>query len=133
MSMSAFSPRQLERYGMVSLVVMLGLVARPVVAPAQQDARLDGTVMSVTGNTLRLSVDPSPAYVFSEGYWVSMIAPPEIVTVDLSGIRQSDYSFMERGERIAVIGVLERARDGFGDQLMLVATSLIREPALQAP
>jgi hypothetical protein len=53
--------------------------------------------------------------------------PRQTVEVDLSGLRRTEYSFMRPGERLAVIGVF------YGDRRLLVATSLIRGPGLQAP
>jgi hypothetical protein len=89
---------------------------------------LDGTVDWVSGNTLMLRVDPlavAPLYVIIEGYLVPVAPPIKTIQVDVSGLRQSEYSFMQAGERVAVIGVFDSVRQ------VLVATSLIRGRALQ--
>jgi hypothetical protein len=92
--------------------------------PSRQEyVQLDGTVDWVSGNTLMLRVDPAavlPVYVIVEGYVVPAAPPVTIIRVDVSGLRQSEYSFMQPGERLAVIGVFDAYRQ------VLVATSLIR-------
>jgi len=47
--------------------------------------------------------------------------------VDLRELPQTEYSFMQLGERVDFIGVFS------GDRRLFVATSLIRRPGLQAP
>ena len=84
----------------------------------------------ITGNSLRLYTDALPAppgYVISGGYLVPVPQPRQSVEVDLRGLRQSDYSFMRPGERVAVVGVF------YSDRRLVVATALIRGPGLQAP
>jgi len=115
---------------LLALVAALAAVAGPAEAPAQEYVQLEGTVAWLTGNSLTLDVDsPSspPAYVISGGYLVPVPQPRQTVDVDLSGLPQTEYSFMRPGERLAVIGVFD------GDRRTLVATSLIRGPGLQAP
>jgi hypothetical protein len=122
--------RRFERWRMVSLVVVLSVVAGPAVAPAQEYVRLDGIVDWVSGNTLMLRVDPPPVppvYVISGAYLVPVAPLVQAIKVDVSGLRQSEYSFMQASERVAVIGVFD------GDRQVLIATSLIRGPALQMP
>jgi len=71
--------------------------------------------------------DDPPAYVISGGYVLPVPQPRQTIEVDLRGVRQTEYSFMRPGERVAVIGVF------YGDRRLLVATSLIRGPGMQAP
>jgi hypothetical protein len=125
--MSALACRHLERWTVAALFVALAVVAGPADAPAQATVRLDGTVNWVTGNTLVFSVDPQPVYVTVDGYLVPALSLAVVIKVDLSRIRQSDYSFMKSGERLAVIGIFD------GNRHVFVATSLIRGPDLQAP
>ena len=128
--MSALACRRLERWSVALLFVALAVVAGPADTPAQAIVRLVGTVNWVTGNTLVLTTDPLAAplvYVIIDGYLVPAVPPPAVVEVDLSGIRQSDYSFMQMGERLAVIGAFD------ADRHVLVATALIRGADLQAP
>ena len=124
--MGALARGHLECWSMVSLIIVLAMIAGPIDAAGQAYVRLDGTVLWVSGNTLMLRVDPAavvPVYVIIEGYVVAAAPPVATIQVDVSGIRQSDYSFMETGERLAVIGVFE------DDRQVLVATSLIRGQA----
>jgi len=128
--MSALACRHLERWSVAVLFVALAVVAGPADTAAQATVRLDGWVKWVTGNTLVLTTDPwagPPVYVSIDGYLVPTVPPPAVVEVDVSGIRQSDYSFMEMGERLAVIGVFD------DDRQVLVATTLIRGADRQAP
>ena len=113
-----------------SLVTALAAVALPADAPAQEYVQVEGTVAWVTGNSLRLYIDSAyvpPAYVISGGYLVPVPQPRQSVDVDLRGLPQTAYSFMRSGERVAVIGTF------YGDRRLLVATSLIRGPGVQAP
>src|SRR5262245_24364481 len=115
---------------LLSLVAALGAVVGPAAAPAQEYVRLEGNVAWITGNSLRLYLDsPSgpPAYVISGGYLQPVPQPRQMVEVDLRGLQQTEYSFMRQGERVAVIGFF------YSDRRLLVATSLIRGPGLQAP
>ena len=115
---------------LLSVVVALAALAGPVDAPAQEYVRLEGTVAWLSGNSLRLYTDAAsapPAYVISGGYLVPVPQPRQSVEVDLRGLRQTDYSFMRPGERVAVVGVFD------DDRRVLVATALIRGPGLQAP
>jgi len=125
--MSAAARRYLECWTMASLIIIeFVIIAGPTDAPGQEYVRLDGTVAWVTGNTLMLYVDPmavAPVYVMIEGYLVQVAPPVTTIRVDVSSLRQSEYSFMRAGERVAVIGVFD------GDRQVLVATSLIRGPA----
>jgi hypothetical protein len=108
---------------MVWLIIVLAIAAGPTDALGQEYVQLDGTVDWVSGNTLMLRVDPAnvlPVYVIIEGYVVPAAPPVTTVRVDVSGLRQSEYSFMRPGERLAVVGVFDEYRQ------VLVATSLIR-------
>ena len=128
--MSTLARRHLVYWGMASLIIVLAIAAGPTDAPGQEYVRLDGTVDWVSGNTLILRVDAAavaPTYVIIDGYVVPTAPPVQTIRVDVSGLRQSEYSFMQARERVAVIGVFD------GDRQVLVATSLIRGPALQAP
>ena len=128
--MSSLARRHLECWGRLWLLIVLAIAASPTDAPGQEYVRLDGTVDWVSGNTLMLRVDPAavaPTYVIIEGYVVPTTPPVQTIRVDVSGLRQSEYSFMRARERVAVIGVFD------SDRQVLVATSLIRERALQAP
>jgi hypothetical protein len=123
-------PRTRSGVMRLSLVAALGAVAGPADAPAQEYVRVEGTVAWITGNSMRLYIDsPSvpPAYVISGGYFVPVPQPRQTVDVDLRGLPQTEYSFMRPGERVAVIG------DFYSDRRLLVATSLIRGPGMQAP
>lgn len=121
-------PRRMKT--LLSLIAVLAAVAGPIDAPAQEYVRIEGTVAWITGNSLRLYTDAlsvPPAYVISGGYLVPVPQPRQTVEVDLRGLPQTEYSFMRPGERVAVIGVFD------GDRRLVVATSLIRGPGLQAP
>ena len=112
------------------LIGALVVIALWAPATAQEYVRLDGTVDWVSGNTLMLRVDAAavpPVYVIIEGYVVPATPPVKTIKVDVSGLRQSEYSFMQTGERLAVIGIFD------GGRQVLVATALIRGPALPAP
>ena len=124
--MGALARGHLECWSMVSLIIVLAIIAGPIDAAGQGYVRLDGTALWVSGNTLMLRVDPAavvPVYVIIEGYVVAAAPSVKTIQVDVSGIRQSDYSFMQAGERLAVIGVFD------DDRQVLVATSLIRGQA----
>jgi len=115
---------------LLSLVASLAAVVGPADAPAQEYVRLEGTVAWITGNSLKLYIDSlagPPAYVISGGYLLPVPQPRQMVEVDLRGLQQTEYSFMRAGERVAVIGHF------YGDRRLLVATSLIRAPSMQAP
>ena len=121
-------PRRMKT--LLSLVAALVAVAGPADAPAQEYVRVEGTVAWLSGNSLRLYTDASSvpsAYVFSGGYLVPVPQPRQTVEVDLRGLPQTAYSFMRPGERVAVVGVFD------DDRRVLVATSLIRGPSLEAP
>ena len=53
--------------------------------------------------------------------------PRQTVEVDLRELPETEYSFMQLGERVDFIGVFS------GDRRLFVAASLIRGPGLQAP
>ena len=124
--MTTLGRRHLECWGMLSLIIVLAIAAGPTDAAGQKYVRLDGTVDWVSGNTLMLRVDPAavaPVYVIIEGYVVPAAPPVTTIRVDVSRLRQSEYSFMQPSERVSVIGVFD------DDRQVLVATSLIRGQA----
>jgi hypothetical protein len=128
--MSVRARRRLERWSVASLVVALAGIASPAGAPAQDYVRLDGTVQWMAGQTLTIELDAQPgppAYVISGQYLLPVPAPRPTVEVDLSRLRQAEYSFLRLGERLAVIGFASE------DRRRLIATSLIRGPDLQSP
>jgi hypothetical protein len=124
--MTTLGRRHLECWGMLSLIIVLAIAAGPTDAAGQKYVRLDGTVDWVSGNTLMLRVDPAtvaPVYVIIEGSVVPAAPPVTTIRVDVSRLRQSEYSFMQPSERVSVTGVFD------DDRQVLVATSLIRGQA----
>ena len=125
-AMTTLGRRHLECWGMLSLIIVLAIAAGPTDAAGQEYVRLAGTVDWVSGNTLMLRVDPAavaPVYVIIEGYVVPAAPPVTTIRVDVSRLRQSEYSFMQPSERVSVTGVFD------DDRQVLVATSLIRGQA----
>jgi hypothetical protein len=125
-AMTTLGRRHLECWGMLSLIIVLAIAAGPTDAAGQEYVRLAGTVDWVSGNTLMLRVDPAavaPVHVIIEGYVVPAAPPVTTIRVDVSRLRQSEYSFMQPSERVSVIGVFD------DDRQVLVATSLIRGQA----
>jgi hypothetical protein len=99
----------------VSLLVV-ALVGQALVAlgVAQDQIRIDGTVLWLSGNSLTLALDApvSPTQYAIGPYLVPGRQRPT-VNVDLTHVPQSDYAYMRPGERVGVIGAASRERRRF--------------------
>jgi hypothetical protein len=131
---SAMSPRTRHAYRpflfacrLAPLVVAVVMIAVVAPALAQDYVRVDGTVQSLSGNTL-IVISDTAVWSIEETERGYLLEPyPLFFTVDLNQIPQSDSSFMRTGEHITVIGVLGRAAERPWEQGRIVtATSLIR-------
>ena len=116
--------------GVLPLVVALVVISPPAPVMAQDDIRVDGTVMWLSGQTLTLALDGQvvPGYYQIVGqYLVVVPGPRPTVNVDLRDVPQSEYAFMRSGERIGVIGTVA------SDRRRLLGRSIIRDAGQEAP
>src|SRR5207247_1163660 len=93
--------------GVLPLVVALVVISPPAPVMAQDDIRVDGTVMWLSGQTLTLALDGQvvPGYYQIVGqYLVVVPGPRPTVNVDLRDAPQSEYAFMRSGRRIRSCG-----------------------------
>src|SRR5262249_13711420 len=114
--------------GVWPLVVALVVSTPPAPVMAQDDIRVDGTVMWLSGQTLTLALDGlvTPGYYQIVGQYVVVVPGPRpTVNVDLRDVPQSEYAFMRPGERVGVIGTASN------DRRRLLGRSIIRDAGQQ--
>jgi hypothetical protein len=115
--------------GPALLVVALVVLSTAAGALAQQQIQVDGTVQWVSGQTLMLVSDvPGPTSYQIVGQ--SLVAVPGArpwVNVDLRQLGQSDYMYIQTGDRVSVMGTIT------SDGRRLVATAIVRGAGSQAP
>src|SRR5437667_11705323 len=88
--------------GVLPLVVALVVISPPAPVMAQDDIRVDGTVMWLSGQTLTLALDGQvvPGYYQIVGqYLVVVPGLRPTVNVDLRDVPPSQYALIRSGER----------------------------------